>query len=392
MLNLIAGFLAQGRTVDLVLCQAKGVYLGEIPAGAKMIELRATGSIQSRWHAAMGNRGKIPALLRPVLLARKIAPEIARIRSLQHYLQQARPDIILSALTYANLVALWAKRLSGTRVPVVISERIALSNYCTASSNARKWRWRYLPDMVRHTYPDADAVVAVSEHVANDLVCSIGLDRQSVSTVYNPVVDDTLRTRAHQALAHPWFTPGAAPVVLSAGRLTEQKDFATLLHAFARLRAVREARLVILGEGRLRKKLEALAEHLGIRADVDLPGFVENPFKYMARASVLVLSSRYEGLPGVLIQALACGCPVISTDCPGGSREILAEGRYGTLVDVGDTAGIAAAILETLDNPTPTDRLRQRADDFTVAHSVSNYLELLDAVAARAAARAPETT
>ncbi len=402
MLTLVKGFLAQGRTVDLVLCQAKGAYLGEIPPGATMIELQASGELQARLIAAMGIRRDFFALLRPVLLARKIAPEILRLHSLQRYIDKYRPDVILSALTYANLIAIWAQRMSGSRVPVVVSERIALSTYCAAPSNFRKWRWRYLPEVVRRTYPGAAAVTTVSSDVEDDLVTAIGLERNTVTTIHNPVVDDSLRGRAQQALAHHWFasgvatsgattpgvaTPGAAPVILAVGRLTEQKDFATLLRAFAGVRAVREARLVILGEGRLRAELQALAGTLGIQADVDMPGFVENPFQYMARASVLVLSSHYEGLPGVLIQALACGCPVVSTDCPGGSREILCDGKYGALVRVGDAQGMAQAILRELSDPTSKELLLRRAQDFSVESGVSKYLALLDAVVTRAASR-----
>lgn len=385
MLNLVNAFLAQGRNVDLVLCQAKGAYLGEIPEGATMIELKATGGLLTRCIMAAGNTGDFFALLRPVLLAPKIAPEIARIRSLQQYLDNHRPDVILSALTYANLVAVWAKQMSASHIPVVVSERIALSNYCSAPSNFRKWRWRYLPEVVRRTYPGADAVVTVSAYVANDLITKMGLTRQSVTTIYNPVVDDTLRARAQQALDHPWFNQSAVPVILAVGRLTEQKDFPTLMRAFAVVRATREARLVLLGEGRLRADLEVLANRLGVRKDVDMPGFVENPFQYMARASVLVLSSEYEGLPGVLIQAMACGCPVVSTDCPGGSREILADGQYGALVDIGDADGIAKAILAELGNPTAKDVLLRRAEDFSVDRAVSNYLNLLDSVVTQAA-------
>ena len=124
---------------------------------------------------------------------------------------------------------------------------------------------------------------------------------------------------------------------------------------------------------------------MGIRADVDMPGFVENPFQYMARASVLVLSSIYEGLPGVLIQAMACGCPVVSTDCPGGSAEILVNGEYGALVDVGDASGMAKAVLAELDNPTARNILLRRAEDFSVEHAVRNYLKLLDSVVEKAA-------
>jgi len=387
MLNLVKAFLAQGRTVDLVLCQAKGAYLSEVPDGATMIVLEATGGLRTRLIAALGNIRDLFALLRPVLLASKIAPEIARIRSLQQYIKKGRPDVILSALPYANLVAIWAKQMSGSQVPVIVSERIALSTYCNAPSNSRKWRWRYLPELVRRTYPGADTVVAVSTHVANDLTTVIGLNHPSVTALYNPVVDDALRASAQQALEHTWFAPDAVPVILGVGRLTEQKDFSTLVRAFAHVRAKRAARLIILGEGRLRQDLEDLASKLGIQADVEMPGFVENPLQYMARASVLVLSSEYEGLPGVLIQALACGCPVVSTDCPGGSAEILANGKYGALVDVGDADSMAQAVLAELDNPTASDILLQRAEDFSVERAANNYLAVLDGAVERAADR-----
>lgn len=387
MLTLVKGFLGHGRQVDLVLCKAKGAYLNDIPTGANMIELQPTSGVTSRWLAALGNPANFSTLLKPVLLASKIAPEIARMRALQHYIERRRPDIILSALTYANLVAIWANYKTGSPVPVVVSERIALSTYCSAPSNARKWRWRYLPALVRQSYPLADAVVAVSGHVADDLVSVIGLPRDLVTAIHNPVVDDALRHCAQQAPHHKWFAQDAVPVILAGGRLTEQKGFATLLHAFARVRAQRPAHLVILGEGKQRQALQRIALELGIGADVDMPGFATNPFQYMARASVFVLSSEYEGLPGVLIQALACGCPIVSTDCPGGSREILADGRFGALVPVGDADKMAQAVLAQLDNPPPRDILLRRAEDFSVEHGVNSYLALLDTVVTHTAQR-----
>ena len=387
MLNLTRGFLAQGRKVDIVLCQAKGAYLGDIPEGATMIELEASSNLPARCAVASVNLGDFLALLRPVLLAKKISAEVARLKSLQRYILHSRPDVILSALPYANLCAIWAKQLSGSNVSVVVSERIALSTYCKAPSNFRKWRWRYLPELVKRTYPKSDGVIAVSDHVANDLIKTIGLPEGSVTAVRNPVVDDTLRSRAQRTLEHAWFAPDAVPVILAAGRLTEQKDFATLIHAFASVRANREARLVILGEGRLRDDLEQLACNLGIQADVYMPGFVENPFQYMARASVLVLSSEYEGLPGVLIQAMACGCPVVSTDCPGGSREILEDGKYGALVPVGNIQEIAKAILAEVDDPTRKEILLGRAEDFSVDRAVGHYLTVLDTAVTQSADR-----
>ena len=172
MLTLVKAFLSRGRTVDLVLCQAKGAYISDIPEGANVIELRATSDLQGRWIAAKGKPFDLFALLRPVLLAKKNAPEVARIRSLQHYLENNRPDVVLSALTYANLVTLWAKQMSGSRVPVIVSERNALWTYCTSPTNARKWRWRYAPELVRRSYPRADAVVTVSSHGAGELINS----------------------------------------------------------------------------------------------------------------------------------------------------------------------------------------------------------------------------
>lgn len=387
MLNLVKGFLAQGREVDLVLCRAKGAYLDQVPDEVSMVELEATGGFLTRWLAAMANISLLPVLLRPVLLATKAAPEIARLRSLRRYMDTCRPDVVLSALTYANLVAIWAKHTAEQQVPVVVSERIALTTHCTTPSNSRKWRWRYLPELVRKAYPGADAVLAVSNQVAEDLVSVVGLDSQLVQAVYNPVVDDVLRSGAANKPEHPWFSPGAAPVILGVGRLTEQKDFPALIRAFAVVRKQMDARLVILGEGRQRGELENLGRELGIEDDVALPGFAENPFQYMAHASVFVLSSEYEGLPGVLIQALACGCPVVSTDCPGGSAEILENGKYGPLVGIGDVEGMAAAIVTVLNKPPPSDVLLRRAEDFSAERATSNYLGILDAVVANAVDR-----
>jgi glycosyltransferase involved in cell wall biosynthesis len=155
------------------------------------------------------------------------------------------------------------------------------------------------------------------------------------------------------------------------------KDYQTLIQAFAMIRARREARLLILGEGPLRAELEALIQRLGLAADACLPGFVTNPYAYMARASVLVLSSRYEGFPNVLAESLACGTPVVATDCETGPAEILDHGRFGRLVPVGDHAAMAGAIEATLDAPPNADSLRARAAVFSASSSARQYLALL---------------
>lgn len=395
MLNLVDALVARGRSVDLVLCRAKGPLMENIPEGVNTIELAPSGNLRSRLIVAAGNPGDFPALLRPVLMAKKNAPEVARIRSLARYMDEHRPDVLISALTYANLTAIWARQLADHAVPVIVTERNALATYCAAPHKARKWRFRYLPELVRRTYPRADAVVAVSEHVARELTSAVGhgvgLAPGSVQVIYNPVVDERLSARSEVEPQHDWLRPGGPPVVLGVGRLSEQKDFATLLRAFALLRATREARLVILGEGDLRADLEELAAQLGVADDVDMPGFVDNPFSYMARSSVLALSSRFEGLPGVLIQAMACGCPVVSSDCPGGSAEILAGGRYGALVPMADEQAMATAIAAQIDTPTSREILLKRAQDFSVDRAANTYLELIESVVSQAANQPPES-
>jgi glycosyltransferase involved in cell wall biosynthesis len=217
----------------------------------------------------------------------------------------------------------------------------------------------------------------VSRGAADDLARTSGLPRDRVEVVYNPVITPTMLALARQAPDHPWFAPGQPPVIVGAGRLTRQKDFFTLLRAFAEVRRRRPARLIILGEGEDRSALQALADDLGVADEVALPGFQENALAYMAGSAVFALSSAWEGLPTVLIEALAAGARVVSTDCPSGPREILQDGRLGALVPVGDAVALAAAILEALGRPAgavPVDALTP----FTRDASVDHYLRVIE--------------
>ncbi|MFT3848102.1 MAG: glycosyltransferase [Propionivibrio sp.] len=233
-----------------------------------------------------------------------------------------------------------------------------------------------IPKLVRLSYPEADAVVSVSSGVQEDLLRHVRLSTGACHVVYNPVVDDVFDLRANQPLSHPWFSSSAPPVILAAGRLTEAKNFPLLIRAFARVKAGRPCRLMILGEGPLRPALESLVDELGLGGYVTLPGFVENPLPFMRCAGIFVLSSSWEGLPAVLIQAMACGCRVVSTDCPSGPREILEQGRWGKLIRVGDEIALAEAIMRSLDDASPPD-VRERACFFSVAKSVTDYLQVL---------------
>jgi glycosyltransferase involved in cell wall biosynthesis len=228
----------------------------------------------------------------------------------------------------------------------------------------------------RWSFPHADRIVAVSEGVAADLVDTVGIDAEKISVIHNPVISSRLFADAKAAPAHPWLLDKVGRVLLAVGRLTAQKDFATLLRAVALLPS--DLRLVVLGEGELRDELSELAERLGIRKRVDLPGYEANPFPSFASADVVVLSSRFEGLPTVLIEALPFACGIVSTDCPSGPREILEEGRWGRLVPCGEPAALAAAI----DAEVSAHRARPRDAwmRYEVTYAVERYIALIGAL------------
>jgi glycosyltransferase involved in cell wall biosynthesis len=235
-----------------------------------------------------------------------------------------------------------------------------------------------MPWFINKTYPKADAIVAVSTGVAEDFYQETQLPLQAIKVIYNPVVTPELLQKKQEALNHPWFKKNQPPVLLAVGRLCEQKDFTTLINAFAIIRKKSECRLIILGEGEQRKQLETLVDHLQLNDDIQMPGFVKNPYAYMVQADIFVLSSAWEGLVTVLIEALACGTPVVSTDCPSGSSEILEAGKYGRLVPVGDTQALAEAVITTMEENVDPNRLIARANDFTQETSVTQYLAVLD--------------
>ena len=227
-------------------------------------------------------------------------------------------------------------------------------------------------------YPRADAVAGVSAGVARDLEQQLGLEVETVKVLNNPVVNEDLITRSQATLEHPWFAPDAPQVFLAVGRLNSQKDFPNLLDAFALVRQQRDARLIILGEGSQRQQLETMIDSLGIKESVLLPGFIKNPYAYMKQSSCFVLSSRQEGLPTVLIEAMACGCPVVATNCPSGPDEILDGGTYGSLVPIENSQALAQAMLDTLEHPPKQEVLMQRANEYSTEKVVDTYLSLLN--------------
>ncbi|MDH4194356.1 MAG: glycosyltransferase [Nitrospirota bacterium] len=374
MLYLSEAFADRNHRVDLILCQVSGPYLDSVSPKVKVIGLKGRAKWLGRLHALSADFGSLWSMLLPILLSSRPPKTIGYLPDLVDYLRREKPDTMFTAKTPANLTALWAGRLSGGTTRIVINEQTSLSPILKTS---KKWRWRFLAPLLRHVYPWADEILTVSDGVAEDLSLLTGIHRDRITTIYNPVAINQVQEKAGIQVDHPWFTPDALPVILGVGRLVPQKDFICLIKAFERVRAVRPARLVILGEGRIRNELEELSKALGLTQDISMPGFVENPFAFMARSSVFVLSSAWEGCPNVLIEALACGCPVVSTDCPSGPSEILKKGSFGPLVPVGDNKAMAEAILKVLDHPLDQEQLRARASEFEVGRISEKYLQLL---------------
>jgi glycosyltransferase involved in cell wall biosynthesis len=381
MLRLAEGFIARGLAVDFVVGRAEGELLGEVLPSVRIVQLTRTpvSWTQARARMLVAQPSAWRLMLKPRHKIKVVKPLLRWLPSTIDYIRRARPDALLAAEPWYNLLAMWGQRLSGLSPRVLVSERTIVSQHATAGG---PWNDRQLHHLLRRAYLQADAIVTVSDGAADDLASYASLPRDHITTIYNPIVGPDLDHKARAPLDHYWFASPGSPVILTAGRLSPEKDFITLIRAFARVRARRPARLVILGAESLTTpeyavQIRALPDALGVGDDVMLPGFVPNPLAFMARASVFVLSSLYEGLPGVLIQALACGCPVVSTDCPSGPREILDGGRYGRLVPVGDDTALACAIEEVLDHPPAAKDLRARAGLFSVDRAVDGYLKLM---------------
>jgi glycosyltransferase involved in cell wall biosynthesis len=351
MLNVAAALSERGCSVDVVLAQKQGEYLEHVPDTLRIVDLGVGRTLES-------------------------------IMPLAGYLKRERPDVLIGALSHANGIALLSRSISRTRIPVVISLHNTMSVETENDDGLRQKALRWL---TRSLSPGADAIVAVSNGVADDYAKLVGIDRARIQVIYNPVVSPAMLDKSRQPVDHPWLQPGQPPVILGVGRLNPQKDFHNLLRAFAILRKGRQARLIILGQGEERASLEALVEELKIGGDVALPGFADNPFAYMAKAAVFALSSRFEGLPTVLIEAMACGCQVVSTDCPSGPREIFAAAGAGTLVPVGDPAALADGIGKCLDAGGPS-LPAATWDRYTLPVAADQYLDVIQQVFENASA------
>jgi glycosyltransferase involved in cell wall biosynthesis len=337
MVTLANELAAQGERPKLLLFSADGVYFDELNPDVPF--------------RSLGIRGR---LLRPL-----------GVFGYWLHIRRRRPDIVIVSGHSAFLVAFLVRLFQPHRVLAVIHNTVS--------------RERRLSSLIpRYLYRYADCIAAVSRGVADDFCRFTGLAEERVRVIYNAVDLERVDRAMEQPPEHPWMTDASVPVIVAVGRLMQQKRFDLLLRAFDRVRAKRRVRLVLLGEGQHHHDLRRLAEKLGIARDVHFAGFVKNPYSYLRHATMFALSSDYEGFAVVVIEALACRCPVVSTDCPSGPNEILEDGRWGRLVPTGDHAALADAIIATLDAPPDRDALRIRAEAFSAQEYALHFRDLLD--------------
>lgn len=351
MVNLANGMAERGIEVDLVMRDPSGNYADEIAEAVKVVDLQEQ------------NLSK--ALLKLI-----------------KYLRAERPQILLATQKHVNIIATLATKLSLTKTKVIIRE----SNTATIAqhnvgSRAERLTWH----LAKLIYPFADGCVSCSRGMTEDMHRFYRwLPQRKIRTIYSPIVTPAMMQSAKEEVQHPFFASGA-PVVIALGRITRQKDFPTLIKAFAKVRTRRHVKLLILGSADYGKsvleQLKHLVNELHLEQDVDLAGFKKNPFAWLNKSQVFVLSSLYEGLPGALIQALAIGCNLVSTDCPNGPAEILQNGKLGALVPVGDVEQLADAIEAALEKPLDRRLGFTHASPFHVDTAVDEFVKYFEEVA-----------
>lgn len=334
----------RGINVALIVHQLRGELLPLLPEGVPVINLQA----------------------------RRTLHDVVKLR---RYLRKVRPDILMANVDHNNIAAALAKSLAGTTTRLVICQHNPISAGFHATVN---WKHRLVPMCYRLLSRTVDHAVAVSNGIARELVHQAGLSPSKVSTIYNAVIGDEFEALSQAPVQHPWLAARDCPVFVTAGRLVEMKDHRNLLRAFALHHRRRKARLIILGAGPMMDELRDFAASLGIGDRVAFQGFVQNPLPYMRAADAFVLSSRSEGFGNVLVEALGCGTPVVSTDCPHGPADILARGEYGLLVPPRDPVALANALGQVLDERErwPVEKLKQRAASFGYGSCADCYLRL----------------
>ena len=368
----LAGLLAQrGFAVDVVVPapQPDSMKAG-VPKGVSLVELDGGHYFESLrlFHRIFKTKN---VFLLPWAFVVFFWKLFVSTRSLTRYIGRRRPDLLLTA--HYNAMTLAANFLAGRPSRVVVTEHTLLSEHLRRQVAPVRVCFS---TMCRLFYPKAERVVGVSSAVAADLAAHFRLPASRVGHIYNPVVGSALKRKAEEVCHHPWLTDKTIPTLISVARLSPEKDFDTLLEAFSLLRRTTPVRLLVLGDGPDRGRLERRAAELKVEADVDWMGMTPNPLPLVREADALVLSTFYEGLPTVLIEALYVGTTPVATDAPGGIREILEDGRYGYIVPVRDAPALSEGMLKALRQPMPRRMLQERAGVFSEERAVDAYLEL----------------
>ena len=341
MLNLAKGFVDSGYSVDLLLVNKKGPYIDLVPNKVNLIDFQCNKSIKS-----------LPKLIR--------------------YLKEKKPNSIISTLEFIDIITIWAKLIAKVKTKVVI--RVP-NNLIEHAKHEKKFKNKIYPILVKWFYPLADEIIAISKGVAKSTSKLTGINYEDINVIYNPVVNEKIESLSKEDNSHQWFKN--YPVILGVGRLTEQKNFSCLIDAFSLVRKEVKSKLIILGEGEKREELQEQINKLGLSGEVDLPGFKKNPYSFMRNAKVFVLSSNWEGFGNVLVEAMAMGTPVVSTDCESGPREILDNGKYGLLAPINNHQKLAEKILTSLNSPIEKSFLDERVNDFSVDSIKKEYLKVL---------------
>ena len=347
VITLLNGLASRGYSVELLLSEYSGPLKTELDDSVKVATLPPART------SVFGVAAHLPAIAM--------------------YLQQKNPAAMFPHLEHPSVVCLTAHIATDTDTVVIPTQHSTL-----VGPGGGTPKDRIVDNLVPHLYPSANRIIAVAQGVANSITERTAVDPSDVSILHNPVDIDRIQRQAQEPLEHDWFVNDELKVILFVGRIAPEKDLQTWLQVFNSVHAENpRTRAVIAGRGPDREELLQFAERLGIADVVAMPGYVDNPYKYMKRASVFLLSSRREGLPTVLIEALACGCPVVATDCRSGPREVLADGQFGQLAPVAEPSQIAKAVSEVLEQSPAPAKLRSRADNFAATSVLDDYEQFL---------------
>lgn len=389
LLTLARVLIQRGHQVDLLLLRPSGDYRIHIPEGIRLYYLKGRRFDRELIQSLLGRHFPVIPLwidplsiLRTWFALRRRYPQV-RLRlgnardalGVARLVDQAQPMILYSALPRANSSIVMGAKFAARTIPTVVSVHVAIAKQYTEDQLSKASTFNV----------QSDAIVVPSQSLRSEVIQVLEIDEEKVHCIYNGISSPEIQRLTEEEVSHQWFLDTSVPVILNVARLNHFKNQPSLIEAFSHVRRQVDARLVIMGSGSEshRSRLRSIAANLGVEQDLDFLHFDENPFRYMRRATVMVLSSLAEGLPTVLLEAMACGTPVISTDAPHGPAEILNGGEWGKLVPVGDAQALAQAILEVLDGDViPKAELKRRAGDFSEHRTAEAHEELFERILA----------